>query len=67
VLEVEKQPVIAARLHDRGNVYRTALADPDAEREFAGLEPLAGGVMKGRFHGVSPSLAKALRIGEAIG
>src|SRR5947209_3585942 len=54
VLEIEKQPVIAAGLHDRGDVDSAALAYADAERQFAGLEPFAGGVAKGGFHDVPP-------------
>ena len=70
VLEVEKQPVIAAGLHDRRDVDGAALADADAERQFAGLETLAGGVAKGGFHNVPPFgriVPMALRIGEPIG
>ncbi len=50
VLEVEKQPVIAARLHDRRDVDRAALADADAERQLSGVEAIAGGVAKDGFH-----------------
>jgi hypothetical protein len=54
VLEIEKQPVITARLHDRRDVDRAALADADAERQLAGLEPLASGVAQCGFHNVPP-------------
>ena len=70
VLEVEKQPVIAAGSHDRGDVDGAALADADAECQFAGLESLASGVAKGRFHNMPPfdhTVSMALRMSKAIG
>ena len=47
-----------------------ALADADAERQFAGLEALAGRVAKSGFHDVPPFgciVSMALRMGAAIG
>jgi hypothetical protein len=70
VAVLEKQPVIAAGLHDRGDVGGAALAYADAERQFSGLEPLASGVAKDGFHKVPPFgriVSMALRMGEAIG
>ena len=54
VFEVEKQPVIAARLHDRRDVDRAALADADAERQLSGVEAIAGGVAQDGFQMASP-------------
>ena len=56
VLEIEKQPVVAGGLHDRRDIDGARLAQNDAERQLAGLEPLARGIAQGCRHGLAPSL-----------
>ena len=46
VFEVEEQPVIAAGLHDRGDIDRAALAEADAERKLAASSRARAGLRR---------------------
>ncbi len=50
MLEVEEDPVIAARLEDLGNIDAAAEANAEADRQFAALQALACRVADG-VHG----------------
>src|SRR5205823_3518216 len=61
VLEVEKQPVVAAGFHDRRDVDRARLAQDDPERQLAGIEPLLRGILQNNGHqSLLAQLARAI-------
>ena len=57
VLHVDEQEIVAGGLHDLGDVDRARLAQPDPERQLAGLQAFLG-VIADRDHRVA-SLVRA--------
>src|SRR5260370_28587516 len=56
VLEIEEKPVEAARLHRRGDIDCTRLAEENADRHLAFLQALARGIS--RRHGSNASMRR---------